>query len=402
MADSEIDGILLITMRHAGCDIPESMTLATLEPDVLVRTTSHCLALAGNDFPRYSKATLPAASQQSSRFRVCNVLSEAVKKLGYKNEIGFHQFLYPNAKDSRALLSFLMEHLPRNEGTDAAPASEISASILPLVSAELRKARALVWTCPSTRPRSLRHACTSSYRPILPVTSVATAALNPADTKLLVTEQVRDRHHLPPSLLERNAIALAAQQRRDLEWESGAGGEAAAEARRIALAKLVAAAFKGKVKGSGGGDGSGQSALDIVRDFMTGNKVNTRTHARARARARTLPSCINLQPPPLHTLPRHLTARSLALRKLLMMGMGVLGAGHGRCRKRTVTPPPPLSGRRKNGRICSGNRKKMLCERRSCPSCRLPLTRCKPSWTRRPGTRITVGARASAVLPPPV
>jgi hypothetical protein len=288
MADSEIDGILLITMRHAGCDIPESMTLATLEPDVLVRTTSHCLALAGNDFPRYTKAQLPAASQQSSRFRVCNVLSEAVKKLGYKNEIGFHQFLYPNAKDSRALLSFLMEHLPRNEGTDAAPASEISASILPLVSAELRKARALVWTCPSTRPRSLRHACTSSYRPILPVTSVATAALNPADTKLLVTEQVRDRHHLPPSLLERNAIALAAQQRRDLEWESGAGGEAAAEARRIALAKLVAAAFKGKVKGSGGGDGSGQSALDIVRDFMTGNKVNTRTHARARARTLTL------------------------------------------------------------------------------------------------------------------
>jgi hypothetical protein len=111
MTDSEIDGILLITMRHAGCDIPENMTVALIEPDVLVKITSHCLALAGNDFPRYSKAQLPSASQQSSRFRICNVLSEAVKKLvsllfelfmllqmlmssqGYKNEIGFHQVL---------------------------------------------------------------------------------------------------------------------------------------------------------------------------------------------------------------------------------------------------------------------------------------------------------------------
>ncbi len=183
------------------------------------------------------------------------------------------QFLYPNAKDSRALLSFLMEHLPRNEGPDAASSSEISASILPLVSAELRKARAMLWTCPSTRPRTLRHAAASSFRPIAPVTPVATAVLDPANSKLLVTEQVRDRHHFPPSLFERNTVALAAQQRRDAEWESGAGGEAAAEARKLALAKLVAAAFKGKGKGNGGSDGSGQSAMDIVNEFVSGNKV---------------------------------------------------------------------------------------------------------------------------------
>ena len=165
-----------------------------------------------------------------------------------------------------------MEHLPRNEGPDAASTSEISASVLPLISAELRKARSMVWTCPSTRPRSLRHACASSYRPVAPVIPVATVILDPAHPKLLVTEQVQDRHHLPPSLFERNAIALAAQQRRDAEWESGAGGEAAAEARKIALAKLVAAAFKGKAKG-GGADSSGQSAFDIVNEFASGNKV---------------------------------------------------------------------------------------------------------------------------------
>ncbi len=167
-----------------------------------------------------------------------------------------------------------MEHLPRNEGADAASTSEISASILPLVSAELRKARSMLWTCPSTRPRSLRHACASSYRPVVPVVPVATAVLDLANTIVLVTEQVRDRHHFPPSLFERNAVALAAQQRRDAEWESGTGGEAAAEARKLALAKLVAAAFKGKGKGAGGSDGSGQSAQDIVNEFASGNKVS--------------------------------------------------------------------------------------------------------------------------------
>ena len=114
-----------------------------------------------------------------------------------------------------------MEHLPRNEGPDSSSSSEISASVLPLVSAELRRARAMLWTCPSTRPRTLRHACASSYRPVFPVAPVATVPLNLHDAKLPVTEQVRDRHHFPPSLLERNAVALAAQQRRDAEWESG-------------------------------------------------------------------------------------------------------------------------------------------------------------------------------------
>jgi hypothetical protein len=201
------------------------------------------------------------------------------------------QFLYPNAKDSRALLSFLMEHLPRNEGPDSASTSEISASILPLVSAELRKARAMVWTCPSTRPRSLRHACASSYRPIAPVAPVVTVSLDLQHPQLPVTEQVRDRHHFPPSLFERNAIALAAQQRRDAEWESGAGGEAAAEARKIALAKLVAAAFKGKAK-INSGDGSGQSAMDIVNEFVSGNKVMSclpSFHATSKCRASSTP-----------------------------------------------------------------------------------------------------------------
>ena len=49
----------------------------------------------------------------SSKFRVCTELAEAVKKLGYCDEIGFHQFLYPAEKSSRELIAFLLDSLPQ-------------------------------------------------------------------------------------------------------------------------------------------------------------------------------------------------------------------------------------------------------------------------------------------------
>jgi hypothetical protein len=59
----------------------------------------------------YSRASLPP--DMSSKFRVCTELAEAVKKAGYREEIGFHQFLYPAEKSSRELIAFLLDRLPQ-------------------------------------------------------------------------------------------------------------------------------------------------------------------------------------------------------------------------------------------------------------------------------------------------
>ena len=58
-----------------------------------------------------SQVGLP--KEMSARFRACTELAESVKKLGFKQEIGFHQFLYPSDKFSRDLFAFLLERLPQ-------------------------------------------------------------------------------------------------------------------------------------------------------------------------------------------------------------------------------------------------------------------------------------------------
>jgi hypothetical protein len=44
---------------------------------------------------------------------LCSELAEAVKKLGYREEINFQQFLYPAEKSSRELIAFLLDRLPQ-------------------------------------------------------------------------------------------------------------------------------------------------------------------------------------------------------------------------------------------------------------------------------------------------
>ncbi len=89
-----------------------------------------------------AQASLPR--EMSSRFRVCSNIASAITKLGYQDELGFQAFLYPNEKvnkvkfnavfsatqmnihqETRKLLMFLVEKLPR---TDAADADELIGS----------------------------------------------------------------------------------------------------------------------------------------------------------------------------------------------------------------------------------------------------------------------------------
>ena len=54
--------------------------------------------------------SLPSEEQMSSRFRVCTNLATAIKNLGYKDEISYNQFMYPNEKVRRAHRSCLCVH----------------------------------------------------------------------------------------------------------------------------------------------------------------------------------------------------------------------------------------------------------------------------------------------------
>jgi len=113
MGNEEANEIALLALRQVGCDLPEGCGgVESFSTDILVRTTSHCLHVTGNsEMSEYGKAALPP--DMSTKFRICTELAEAVKKLGYREELGFHQFLYPAEKSSRELIAFLLDRLPQ-------------------------------------------------------------------------------------------------------------------------------------------------------------------------------------------------------------------------------------------------------------------------------------------------
>ena len=103
----EIDEILLLSLRQAGVDCP-AQSINEIEADVLVAAAGVCLkAITGTDMP----TEMP--SEMSGRFQVCQQLADAVKEQGYNSELSFQQFLYPEEKDVRKLLSWLVQRLPK-------------------------------------------------------------------------------------------------------------------------------------------------------------------------------------------------------------------------------------------------------------------------------------------------
>ena len=106
----EADGILLLALAAYG--IPEHVkTCADVDTDTLFSACRLCLAhiLPGG----FHSEPLP--SEPSRKFRACVDLADAIQRAGYENKLGFHQFLYPSANDTRALLGFLAARLPKRE-----------------------------------------------------------------------------------------------------------------------------------------------------------------------------------------------------------------------------------------------------------------------------------------------
>lgn len=66
-------------------------------------------------------AQLPTAlpGGMSARFRVGTSLAAACKALGYAQELGYNNFLYPNESDARALLMWLVDRLPKESAAGA-------------------------------------------------------------------------------------------------------------------------------------------------------------------------------------------------------------------------------------------------------------------------------------------
>ncbi|KAL4185772.1 hypothetical protein AMTRI_Chr10g7630 [Amborella trichopoda] len=102
--------ILLNGLEQAGIKIPIGVSsIQDLTTGALVSICSQSLRLIDDSF--VYPTSLPVS--MAERFRLSTTLSAAIKGLGYRGDLSFHQFLYPSDEDSYKLVRFLVEKLSK-------------------------------------------------------------------------------------------------------------------------------------------------------------------------------------------------------------------------------------------------------------------------------------------------
>lgn len=92
----------------------------------------------------------------SGRLRLCQTIANAIKGLGYEKDLGYHQFLYSNDADMRALFMWLVERLPKQAAEDSQEPMDAATVLRRLAAAELSRRTALPWLMPACVRDGLR------------------------------------------------------------------------------------------------------------------------------------------------------------------------------------------------------------------------------------------------------
>ncbi|XP_010942886.1 uncharacterized protein [Elaeis guineensis] len=131
----EAQEILLSSLNSSGVSLPAGVfSIKDLAPETLVSICAQSLRLLDDDESPPSFATfLPESTAE--RFKICADVASAVKSLGYRGDLSFHQFLYPSYDDSYKLIRFLVERL--SESSEGRRAREYTATKSTLGSGEV-------------------------------------------------------------------------------------------------------------------------------------------------------------------------------------------------------------------------------------------------------------------------
>ncbi|XP_064983839.1 uncharacterized protein LOC135624299 isoform X2 [Musa acuminata AAA Group] len=110
----EAEEILLSSLRSSGVSLPSGLSASScsikgLSPDALVSVCAQSLRLIRGAASASLPTSIPDAAAE--RFKVCADVAAVIKSIGYKDDLSFHQFLYPTNEESYKLLRFLVERL---------------------------------------------------------------------------------------------------------------------------------------------------------------------------------------------------------------------------------------------------------------------------------------------------
>ena len=151
MADhhrNEGDEIVFLALSQFGISLPNNITsLNQLTADVLISLVVSSLALISNGTIQFSTA-LP--QNIASRHRICTEIASKVKEVGFPGECGYNQLLYPVESQTRPLLTWLVQHLPRSEDERVEEVLGANALLNRRIMQSLVEWKKQVWLHPSS------------------------------------------------------------------------------------------------------------------------------------------------------------------------------------------------------------------------------------------------------------
>jgi hypothetical protein len=276
------DATLITILRQIGCaSWPEKIeSVNDFESEHIFEACARVIASI-HPGTAFSKGNV-LPPQKAARFRACTNLSQAIEEMGFTGDLGYQSFLYPNVKDMRVLLMWIVDKLPKHDkgaggdeetteilGANAALNRDIVAALQGWSSATnvydahvnngmVLEERHRLETVPvSVAPTSAASASSSS----------ATAAYYQQYQAPLAQQlPPAHRHSLAPSVLE----ALQHELCQTAEADENMGGARWPDL----VKKLVARAFKMQAAASAkaGGAFAGQSIAEMVASLMSAYK----------------------------------------------------------------------------------------------------------------------------------
>ena len=112
------DDLVISFLHEAGVELPDGLaSLGALDDATLVSACAHCLNVIMETRGEAQRFPRKLSPNPGARFRACTALSGAITALGLPGEaIGFNHLLYPSEAESRRILLFLVDQMPKGEG----------------------------------------------------------------------------------------------------------------------------------------------------------------------------------------------------------------------------------------------------------------------------------------------
>lgn len=171
------DELVLSFLRAVGVDVSDGVkSLGQFTPEDIVAACSRCLNVIMESKGEQQRFSEKLSKNPGARFQLCSSLATAITALGYERELGFNHLLYPAEADTRRLVQYVIDAMPKADGGAEGQASGLAAGGVAAhvddeqIRESLKRAMAVPWIAPAWRHpprRSMRVASLSALKAAL-------------------------------------------------------------------------------------------------------------------------------------------------------------------------------------------------------------------------------------------